>query len=38
VKDAIVKYLPPLMKLSADEIVEDRYNKFRAMGVFGENA
>jgi acetyl-CoA carboxylase carboxyl transferase subunit alpha len=38
VKSAIEKYLPPLMELNAVEIVEDRYKKFRAMGVFGENA
>jgi len=35
VKEAIVRHLNELMKLSPDELREDRYNKYRAYGEFG---
>jgi len=35
-KEAIARNLQELNKLSADELVEDRYNKFRAMSRFAE--
>ena len=36
IKEAIVKNLEPLMGLSHRELIADRYNKFRKMGVFEE--
>jgi acetyl-CoA carboxylase carboxyl transferase subunit alpha len=36
VKEAIARNLAELNKLSADELVEGRYNKFRAMSRFVE--
>jgi acetyl-CoA carboxylase carboxyl transferase subunit alpha len=35
VGEAIARALPPLEKMSADQILEARYRKFRALGVFG---
>jgi len=34
VKDAILRHLAPLEKLSPNKLVAQRYDKFRAMGVF----
>ena len=35
---ALLRHLDELRKLSPDEVVEGRYQKFRALGVFtGEN-
>jgi acetyl-CoA carboxylase carboxyl transferase subunit alpha len=34
VKEAIVRHLAPLEKLSANKLVAQRYDKFRKMGVF----
>jgi acetyl-CoA carboxylase carboxyl transferase subunit alpha len=36
VKSAIIKHLEPLLSLSHRELIADRYNKFRKMGVFEE--
>ena len=36
IKAAILKYLEPLLSLSHRELISDRYNKFRKMGVFIE--
>jgi len=36
VKAAIVKNLDPLLKLSHRELLADRYNKYRKMGIFTE--
>lgn len=36
IKKAIEKELPELMKLSGEQLAEDRYNKFRVMGQFLE--
>lgn len=36
IKSAIIKNLEPLLKLSPRELVTDRYNKFRKMGIFTE--
>lgn len=36
VKTAILKHLKPLLHLSPRELIADRYNKFRKMGVFLE--
>ena len=35
-KTAILKYLEPLLKLSHRELIADRYNKYRKMGIFNE--
>ncbi|MBN2057207.1 MAG: acetyl-CoA carboxylase carboxyltransferase subunit alpha [Candidatus Saganbacteria bacterium] len=37
IKAAIIKNLDPLLKLSHRELIADRYNKFRKMGVFLED-
>lgn len=34
VKDALIRGLSPLLTMTADELVADRYEKFRRMGVF----
>jgi acetyl-CoA carboxylase carboxyl transferase subunit alpha len=36
IKSAIIKHLDPLLSLSHRELIADRYNKFRKMGVFVE--
>ncbi len=36
IKSAIIKNLEPLLSLSHRELIADRYNKFRKMGVFLE--
>ncbi len=36
VKEAIARHLSELNRLSPKELVEDRYNKFRAMSKFLE--
>lgn len=36
IKSAIIKHLEPLLSLSHRELIADRYNKFRKMGVFIE--
>lgn len=36
IKSAIIKNLKPLLSLSHRELIADRYNKFRKMGVFEE--
>jgi acetyl-CoA carboxylase carboxyl transferase subunit alpha len=36
VKSAIIKHLEPLLSLSHRELIADRYNKFRKMGIFNE--
>jgi acetyl-CoA carboxylase carboxyl transferase subunit alpha len=36
-KQAIIKYLTPLLTLSKDELLEDRYQRFRKYGKFIEN-
>lgn len=36
IKNAIIKNLEPLLKLSPRELIADRYNKFRKMGFFSE--
>ncbi|MCB4792326.1 MAG: acetyl-CoA carboxylase carboxyltransferase subunit alpha [Elusimicrobia bacterium] len=38
VKKALIKYLDELKKLLPDELSEDRYNKFRALGIFEEGS
>ncbi|MCX6344638.1 MAG: acetyl-CoA carboxylase carboxyltransferase subunit alpha [Armatimonadetes bacterium] len=38
VKDAILKYLDELDKLTPDELAAQRYDKFRNMGVFVDSA
>jgi len=35
-KESILKYLKILDKMSPDELKEDRYNKYRGIGVFNE--
>ncbi|MFP6903973.1 MAG: acetyl-CoA carboxylase carboxyltransferase subunit alpha [Verrucomicrobiota bacterium] len=35
-KTMILKHLAELQRMSSQELLEDRYNKFRAMGVFDE--
>ncbi|MEI4769289.1 acetyl-CoA carboxylase carboxyltransferase subunit alpha [Psychrobacillus sp. FJAT-51614] len=35
-KEALIKSLQQLTKLTAEELVEDRYNKFKNIGVFSE--
>ncbi len=35
-KEAILRNLSELEKLSGEQLMDDRYNKFRAMGVFNE--
>ncbi len=35
-KSSILKHLAELQRMSSQELLEDRYNKFRAMGVFAE--
>ena len=35
-KTMILKHLAELQRMSSQELLEDRYNKFRAMGVFAE--
>jgi len=35
-KSAIIKNLNPLLSLSARELIADRYNKYRKMGIFNE--
>lgn len=37
IKDVLIRHLGELKKLSAAEVAEDRYRKFRRMGVFAEN-
>jgi len=36
IKSAIIKNLEPLLSLSHRELIADRYNKFRKMGIFEE--
>ncbi|MDU5143467.1 MAG: acetyl-CoA carboxylase carboxyl transferase subunit alpha [Paenibacillus dendritiformis] len=36
VKEALVRHLSELLEMSADELREDRYEKFRRIGVFEE--
>jgi acetyl-CoA carboxylase carboxyl transferase subunit alpha len=36
IKSAIIKNLEPLLKLSHRELIADRYNKYRKMGIFNE--
>jgi acetyl-CoA carboxylase carboxyl transferase subunit alpha len=36
VKQAILKHLNPLLPLSHRELIADRYNKFRKLGIFNE--
>lgn len=38
VKAALIKHLDELSKLSPEELVEQRYQKFRNMGVFEDNS
>ncbi|MFC1517769.1 acetyl-CoA carboxylase carboxyltransferase subunit alpha [Candidatus Margulisiibacteriota bacterium] len=38
VKKYIQKYLAAILKMSAQELVEDRYNKFRKLGQFDKTA
>ena len=35
-REAVSKSLSELGKLSPEKLVEDRYAKYRALGVFGE--
>ncbi|MBU0630540.1 MAG: acetyl-CoA carboxylase carboxyltransferase subunit alpha [Candidatus Margulisbacteria bacterium] len=35
-KSAIIKNLNPLLSLSARELIADRYNKYRKMGIFND--
>jgi acetyl-CoA carboxylase carboxyl transferase subunit alpha len=35
-KTMLLKHLAELQRMSSQELLEDRYNKFRAMGVFAE--
>lgn len=37
IKSAIIKNLEPLLRLSHRELIADRYNKFRKMGIFLES-
>jgi len=37
IKSAIIKNLDPLLGLSHRELIADRYNKFRRMGIFQED-
>ncbi|MDN5278363.1 MAG: acetyl-CoA carboxylase carboxyl transferase subunit alpha [Clostridiales bacterium] len=34
IRQTVEKYLPPLLKLSREELLEQRYSKFRSMGKF----
>lgn len=36
IKKALLKNLKPLMELSSRELIADRYNKYRKMGIFEE--
>lgn len=36
IKSAIIKHLEPLLFLSHRELIADRYNKYRKMGIFNE--
>ena len=36
IKSAIIKHLEPLLSLSHRELIADRYNKYRKMGIFSE--
>jgi acetyl-CoA carboxylase carboxyl transferase subunit alpha len=36
IKSAIIKHLEPLLSFSHRELIADRYNKFRKMGIFSE--
>jgi acetyl-CoA carboxylase carboxyl transferase subunit alpha len=36
IKSAILKHLDPLLSLSHRELIADRYNKYRKMGIFNE--
>ncbi len=36
IKSAIIKHLEPLLSLSHRELIADRYNKYRKMGIFLE--
>lgn len=36
IKSAIIKHLDPLLALSHRELIADRYNKYRKMGIFNE--
>jgi acetyl-CoA carboxylase carboxyl transferase subunit alpha len=36
IKSAIIKQLEPLLALSPRELIADRYNKYRKMGIFSE--
>ena len=37
IKNALIKYMDPLLSLSHRELIADRYNKFRKMGIFLED-
>jgi acetyl-CoA carboxylase carboxyl transferase subunit alpha len=34
IKKTILKYLPTLIAVSADNLIEERYNRFRRIGKF----
>ncbi len=36
IKSAIIKHLEPLLALSHRELIADRYNKYRKMGIYNE--
>lgn len=36
IKSAVLKHLNDLLKLSSRELIADRYNKFRKMGIYSE--
>ncbi|MGB9612789.1 MAG: acetyl-CoA carboxylase carboxyltransferase subunit alpha, partial [Candidatus Margulisiibacteriota bacterium] len=36
IKSAIIKHLEPLLSLSHRELIADRYNKYRKMGIFNK--
>jgi len=36
IKSAIIKHLDPLLSLSHRELIADRYNKYRKMGIYNE--
>jgi acetyl-CoA carboxylase carboxyl transferase subunit alpha len=36
IKKAVLAHLEPLLKLSSRELIADRYNKYRKMGIFAE--
>jgi len=37
IKSAIIRHLKPLLSLSHRELISDRYNKYRKMGIFLED-